>query len=127
MDTQTAYCPQCQKTVHLGQTAVAPHGTHANVPDGGQLVCLEVGESCEGVTCPLSGKSTLVMGVRLARSGEVPDEEWPHVVLTCEGCRQVAGMEVLDTGHAFCPICRMVHAVVLQKRADGTYEVVSAG
>lgn len=126
METQTAHCPECDKTVHVSITPVAPHGTHANVPDGGRLVCLEVGEECEGVTCPLSGSSTLLMGVRLARSGEVPYEDWPHVKLLCDGCGRKAGMEVLDSGHAFCPICNSTNTVALFKKADGTYEVAVA-
>ena len=126
MDTRTTYCPQCGKTVHVALTPVAPHGTHANVADGGQLVCLEVGEECEGVTCPVSGSSTLLMGVRLARSGEVPDEEWPHVDLLCDGCGRTVEMEVLDSGHTFCPICKTTHTVALYMQADGTYEVVAA-
>lgn len=127
METQTAYCPQCGQTVHVARTPVAPHGTHANVPDGGEFVCLEVGEKCEGLTCPLSGKSTLLMGVRLARSGEVPDEDWPHVELVCDGCKRVVGMEVLDGGHAFCPICKTTNTVALHKKADGTFEALGTG
>jgi uncharacterized paraquat-inducible protein A len=126
METQTAYCPECDKTVHVARTPVAPHTTHANVVDGGKLVCLEVGEECEDRTCPLSGRPTLVMGVRLARSGVVPDDEWPHAVLECDGCDRTVGMEVLDTGHLFCPICRTTHTVALRRKADGDYEVVSA-
>ncbi len=127
METETAHCSRCDKTVHVAFTPVAPHGTHANVADGGQLVCLEVGEECAGMTCPLSGSSTLLMGVRLARSGVVPDEDWPHVEIACDGCGRTVGMEVLDGGHAFCPICRTTHTVALYRRADGTYEVLPTG
>jgi len=124
METHPAHCPECDKAVRVALTPVAPHGTHANVPDGGQLVCLDVGEECEGATCPLSGSSTLLMGVRLARSGVVPDEDWPHVELQCDGCERTVGMEVIDGTHAFCPICRTTNTVALYKKADGTYHAV---
>ena len=127
METQTAYCTPCNKTVHIAWTPVAPHRTHANVADGGQMVCLEVGDECEDMMCPLSGCSTLLMGVRLARSGQVPDDEWPHVKLACDGCGGVVEMEVLDSGHAFCPVCMTTNTVALLKKADGVYEVVLAG
>ncbi|MCH8937617.1 MAG: hypothetical protein IIB90_18060 [Gemmatimonadetes bacterium] len=126
MESQTVYCPRCEKTVHAAVTRVAPHDTHANVPDGGKLVCLEVGEDCEGMTCPLSGSSTLLMAVRLARSGVIPDEDWPHVRLACGGCGCVVEMEVLDGGHVFCPLCDTTNTVALLKKADGRYAVLAA-
>jgi hypothetical protein len=126
METKTAFCSYCEKKVQIALTPKAPHGTHANVPDGGKLVCLDVGEECEGVTCPQSGCSTLLMGVRLARSGVVPDEEWPHVRLECDGCGRTVDMEVLDGGHAFCPLCQTTNTVALYRTVDGTYKVASA-
>ena len=126
MKAQTAHCAACDKTVHIGATAVAPHGTHANVPDGGKLVCLEVGEECAGMMCSLSGTSTLLMGVRLARSGEVPDEDWPHARLACGGCGRIVDMEVLDGGHVFCTLCQSTNTVALLNKTDGSYVVVAA-
>ncbi len=105
MESQPTYCPQCDKTVRVTWTSSVAHETHATIPDGGKLLCFDVGEDCEGMICPLSGNSTLLMGVRLARSGEVPYEVWPHDLLKCRGCGRKTGMEVLDSGHAFCPIC----------------------
>jgi len=127
METHATHCPECDKTVHVARTPVAPHTTHANVADGGKLVCLEVGVECEDRQCPLTGRSTLVMGVRLARSGVIPDDEWPHAELACDGCGRTVGMEVLDTGHLFCPICSTTHTVALHKKGDGTYDVLSTG
>lgn len=123
METQLAHCAYCDKEVHVARTPVAPHPTHANIPDGGKLICMEVGEDCEGVTCPLSGMPTLVMGVRLARSGG--DRVWPHVHLTCTGCGRGAEMEVLDGTHAFCPLCKSTNSVALVKLDDGHYEAVN--
>ncbi len=123
MELQTTHCAQCDKTVHVALTAVVRYATHANVPDGGQLVCLDVGEDCAGMMCPLSGSSTLLMAVRLAQSGVVPDEDWPHVQLVCDRCGREVGREVLDGGHAFCPLCKTINTVALYKKTDGTYEV----
>ena len=126
MEFELTYCTHCDKKVRTAVTRATNHAAHANVPDGGLLVCLDVGEDCEGATCALSGTSTLLMGVRLARSGVIPDEEWPHVDLMCEDCNHEVGMEVIDRTHVFCPVCQTTHAVTLKKGSDGTYEVGTA-
>lgn len=124
LDTRKAFCPHCKKDVEVAVTPAPEHATQANVPDGGELICLGIGEHCEGVTCPLSGRSTLVMGVRLARSGEQPDQGWPHVEVTCQGCDNTVEMEVLDGTHAFCPMCRTTNTVSLIRMDGGTYRAV---
>lgn len=124
LESQVAYCPHCEKDIHVAVTPAPEHATHANVPDGGELVCLDVGEACEGIICPLSGKSTLMMGVRLARAGEEPVEGWPHVDVICEGCGAKESMEVLDGTHAFCPRCKTTNTVMLIKMGGGTYRAV---
>ena len=94
---------------------------HANLPDSGKLVCLCVGEACEGASCPLSGTSTLVMSVRLARSHLSRSEPWPLVHAGCTCCGGVADMAVLDHSHALCPLCGSTNTMALLKLDDHTY------
>lgn len=68
--------------------------------------CLTFGSRCAESRCPISGLPSVVMGVRLARSGMTPENEWRTINMRCDGCDQITEMEVLDNVHAFCPICQ---------------------
>ena len=110
MDVSTVYCPGCNHKVHL--TITPEHGgSHANLPDGGMVVCLDFGEGCSEGTCPLTGRPGMVMGVRLAKS------HLPHEARTltahCESCGMVAEMEVLDRTHAVCSLCESTNEYVI--------------
>lgn len=119
-EQRQTYCAHCQKQVHFVLTK-ASYGGHANLPDDRQLVCLDFGEACTGDVCPLSGLPALVMGVRLARSEEPKVEPWQTVHALCDGCETVTDMEVLDGGHAFCPVCKTTNTLVMIHMDDGTY------
>jgi hypothetical protein len=119
-EQRQTYCSHCQKQVHLVLTK-ASYGGHANLPDDRQLVCLDFGTACTGDVCPLSGLPALVMGVRLARSDEPKAEPWQTVHALCDGCETVTDMEVLDEGHAFCPVCKTTNALVMIHMDDGSY------
>jgi hypothetical protein len=105
MEPRTAYCTACQAEVHLTLTPAPVHGGTSSLPDGNQLVCLTFGSRCAGGACPIGGVPSVVMGVRLARSGFDPDESWKLIHMHCASCGRVTEMEVLDNVHAFCPIC----------------------
>jgi phage FluMu protein Com len=106
MKNHTVYCPSCDKDVHVTLTPAPLHGGTSNIPDAPELVCLTFGSSCSSGRCPVSGLPSLVMGVRLARSGIDPDEPWSTIRVRCETCERVTEMEVLDDLHAFCPECQ---------------------
>ena len=106
METKTAFCPKCDSPVHVTLTPGATAtGGQANIPDG-QIVCMDFHEKCTEGTCPLYGLPGIVMGVRLARSGLKPIEEWDTVEGICSGCEEAVELEVLDEKYAVCPLCQ---------------------
>ena len=121
MELHATHCPLCSKVVHITRTALPHRSGQASLPDGGKLVWMEVGEACEGEACPLSGTSTLVMGVRLARSLLDKSEPWPLVHAGCTACGGASDMTVLDHSHALCRLCGSTNTLELLKLDDGTY------
>lgn len=113
-----ALCPTCRHPVRLTVTTTPPRHGHANLPDGAELVCLDFGEGCTSSTCPLSGTAGIVMGVRLARSGMRPEEEWDTVHGRCQGCGRMADLEILDRSYGYCPICGTTNRLVLLEMDD---------
>ncbi len=118
------FCPHCQREVEVAITPPPPRDGHANLPEGGEVVCLEFGGDCTGEDlCPLAGTSPVVMGVRLARSGL--REEWETVRAVCEGCGQVAELEILDREHAFCPVCGTTNTWMVIEVEGGAHIAVT--
>lgn len=113
-----AYCPSCRHQVRLTVTRAAPRDGQANLPDGAELVCLDFDEHCTGCTCPFSGTSGIVMGVRLARSGMRAEEEWRTVHGRCQGCGRMVDLEVLDRTYGYCPVCGTTNRFVLLELDD---------
>lgn len=126
MNKHMTYCAHCQKDVHFVVTPSPAHNGHATLPDGNQVVCLDFGHACEGGLCPLSGLPPMVMGVRLARSGEAKGEPWSVVHAVCEECSFPTEFKVLDAKSGLCTVCGSVNRLVLLKLDDGSY-VVSTG
>ena len=121
MNTHTTYCDHCQKEVSFIVTPSSAHGGQANLPEGGQLVCLDFGRSCDGNICPLSGLPPMVMGVRLAMSGEEPTEEMESVHGVCESCGFPTELAVINERQGVCRVCGSVNRLVLLKPDDGSY------
>lgn len=115
-----AFCPSCRHHVRLAVTRAAPRGGQANLPDGAELVCLDFDQGCSGCTCPFSGTAGIVMGVRLARSGMRPEEEWKVIPGRCQGCGEMVELEVLDRRHGYCRICGTTNSFVLLGLDDDT-------
>lgn len=119
----TAYCPGCQREVQLTVGQAPLYRGHANLPDGAEVVCLDFGEGCAGLRCPLTGTPGIVMGVRLAKS-HMADESFRTLTARCDACGNVAEMEVLDSEHAFCPICESTSRwILLDMDPDSTVSV----
>ena len=125
MEMRTTFCSHCNKAVRLGVTPAPGHGGHASLPEGGDLVCVDFGKGCEGSECPISGLPSIVMGFRLARSGAEKTEPWPLVQTTCQGCGEIADLEVLDSTHAYCPLCGSTSSLIMLPLDDGQYVVLS--
>ena len=120
MADDTYYCPHCDKKVGIDVTRPREHSGHANLPEGGELVCLDFGAGCADIRCPLSSVPSVVMGVRLARSG-MKEEEWVTVHAVCEGCAQPSDLKVLDKDYAYCSLCGTTNSwMVLDFGKDGT-------
>ncbi len=115
------YCTQCEKDVRFVITPAHEHHGHANLPDGNQVVCLDFGRGCDGGLCPLSGLPPMVMGVRLARSGEDKAEPWNLVHAVCEECSFPTEFKVLDDQTGLCSVCGSVNRLALLKLDDGSY------
>lgn len=124
-ETKKTYCTHCQKEVLVAVTPAPPRSGHANLPDHEEVVCLDFGDKCDGDICPLSHYRPVVMGVRLARSGLRPEEEWETVRAQCEGCGQVSEMEVLDKDHAYCTLCGTTNTWMILGLDDDGHVVVT--
>jgi hypothetical protein len=125
-ETQKTYCTHCQKEVLVVVKPAPQRGGQASLPDHDEVVCLDFGDRCDGEVCPLSRYRPVVMGVRLAKSGLRPQDEWRTVRAQCEGCGQVSEMDVLDLEHAYCTLCGTTNTwMVLALDEEG--EVVVAG
>lgn len=122
MEIEERTCPACNGTVRITSTAIPVHGGQANLPDAGQLVCLDFGEQCQNhPNCAITGLPRMVMAVRLARSGLRPVEEWETVTARCNGCAQVTDMEILDQDYALCPLCGTTNRRVVIQLEDDTF------
>jgi hypothetical protein len=105
MPTTTMFCNACQKDVSVTCSPQPLHEGHANLSDSHQLLCFEFSTRCPTGRCPVSGLPSVVMGVRLARSGLQPENGWETIHMHCKSCEAITEMEVLDNVHAFCPAC----------------------
>lgn len=126
MESRSTFCTHCKKDVHFVLTPSHPKQGHANLPDGNEVVCLDFGQSCEGGVCPLSGLPPIVMGVRLAQSGESKTGGWSIVYAVCEECELPAEFKVLGPESGVCSVCGTVNRLALLKLEDGSY-VASTG
>lgn len=120
MKKHMTYCSHCEKDVHFVVTRSPAHEGHANLPDGGQVVCLDFGEQCENSVCPLAGLPSIVMGIRLARSGEEKTGGWSIVHAVCEECSFPAEFKMLGDDKGVCSVCGSVNPLTLLTLDDGS-------
>lgn len=117
MQTETAFCSVCQHDVHVAWTAAPAHEGHATLPDGPELVCLDLDPHCTG-TCPLSNVPRFVMGIRLARSGLRP-EGWQTIQYQCNACGNTTELQVIDEHHLLCTNCGGTTTCAILELPDG--------
>ena len=125
IETRKTYCPRCNRDVTVAITPAPAHEGHANLPDGGNIVCLEFGAQCTGPMCATFAVPRVVMGVRLARSGLRP-ERLPTIQGLCDGCGRFVHMKAVDDTHALCPDCSTVNTWTMI-RLDGEEWVAVTG
>lgn len=104
METSTVYCTACNRHVQVTQTPAPLHSGEANLGED-ELVCLTYSPCCPPEKCPVANLPSVVMGVRLARSGMTPEKAWRTIRMHCDGCDGDSELEVLDSAYAFCPTC----------------------
>jgi hypothetical protein len=75
MKTQTTFCTVCKRDVAITWTPAPVHQGHACIPDGPELVCLDVTQNCETEVCPLSNMARVVMAARLTRARDAADAD----------------------------------------------------
>ena len=119
------FCPRCDRNITVAITPAPLHDGHANIPDAGDIVCLDFGAQCDGPMCATFGQPRIVMGLRLARSGMRPDA-LPTVQAVCDGCARFVRMDVIDGTHAHCTECDTVNIWTLI-RVDGEEWVAVTG
>lgn len=119
METELAWCPACSARVRIAWTPAPTHEGQANLPDAPEMVCLELADDgcAPGTVCPLSSLPRGVMALRLAKSG-MREHVPPTARMKCDGCGQVAEMEVVDRTTLLCPVCGTVNRWILLELAD---------
>jgi uncharacterized paraquat-inducible protein A len=117
MRKETAHCSGCGHKIRLVFTDPPPHSGQAPLRDGAEIVCLDYKEECSGGSCPATGKPGIVMGVRLAKS-HLNDDAFDTIHARCEGCGEVADLEVLDATFALCPLCNTTNRWVKLSLGD---------
>ena len=116
MNTRTEFCARCGRTVRLAETDGPAHLGQATLPDGPELLCLDV--CCETGACPLTHESAASMMARLSRSALNPTR-FALVRLACDGCGLTTEMEVLDGTRARCTLCGAMNPWVVDALLEG--------
>ena len=103
MQTRIAFCPACDRDVHIVITDGPSHDGQANLHDA-DAVCIDIGERCTGAVCPIVGTSPVVMVARLVRD-DLLSALHPRVSLMCERCNQVTTHVLIERRYATCTDC----------------------
>ncbi len=116
MKTQMAYCSACDQQVRIVVTPQPLHEGQASIPDA-EVICLDFGDTCTGSMCPMFGLPSILMGVRLARSG-LRTQPWETVRALCESCGTVGDMHRIDVRHVNCPACGATSELIVMHVDD---------
>ena len=103
MEAQTCYCSACDRDVQVIMPEELAHDAQAPVADP-EIVCLEIGERCTGMLCPVGAVPPTVMMVRRVRSG-IRSVLQPVVKARCEICASVTDYVIVSGSHATCADC----------------------
>lgn len=98
------YCSGCDRNVRAVVTD-EPHEEEgqAAVFDT-EVICLEIGEQCNGGTCPVGAVSAEAMDARLAKSGLRPEIR-RKLVGRCDGCDRDTEQVLSLGGYLSCVEC----------------------
>lgn len=119
MDVQHAFCAACAQQVRVVVTPESAFGGQAPVANAPSIVCLDFGTSCGGPTCPMTDLPTVLMGVNLADSGYLEEEQTFRG--PCRGCEKIVDFEIIDAKYAQCPLCASRHRWLRFDLSQGVY------
>ena len=103
MQVRSVYCSGCDRDVRVVATDGVPEDAQANVPEP-ELVCLELGDWCNGQLCPLGMAAPSAMVARLIRSGFPLD----HLRIArgfCDACGLDNDLALYGKDMAACMVC----------------------
>jgi hypothetical protein len=103
METHKVFCSACDREVTVTITDAPSQDGHANLYDS-EVVCLEIGERCTGILCPVGATAPAVMAARLVHTGlQTPTQL--VVPFDCARCFRVTNHVLIDRRFATCGEC----------------------
>lgn len=100
----TMYCSARDQDVHVVLTdEPSQQDGQATVFDT-EVICLEIGEKCNGAFCPICAQSGDAMDARLAKSGLRPEIR-RKITGNCDGCGREVALVVSSGGYVSCTEC----------------------
>ncbi len=103
MKSQTVYCGACDHEVRVMITDTPTTDGQAPLHDS-EVVCLEIGDKCNGNFCPIGATAPEEMVSRLLRNG-LPINGLRSVQSLCPSCGLVNEMVLFGEGRAVCTAC----------------------
>ena len=103
MKSHTLYCGACDNEVRVMITDTPSEDGQAPLHDS-EMVCLEIGERCNGNLCPLGAIAPAEMVTRLLRNG-LPVEGLRTVRAHCPSCELDNEIILFGDGRAMCSAC----------------------
>ena len=102
MKMHQIYCGACDRPVRVMIADAPPSDGQATLHDE-EVVCLEIGEQCNG-SCPIGATEPNAMVSRRVRSG-LPLEGMRTVDALCPACGLESEMVLYGQGRAACTSC----------------------
>jgi hypothetical protein len=103
METRTMYCSGCDRDVRVLLPDDVTGHPHANVHDA-ELICMELGDWCNGSLCPLGAAEPHAMVRRLIQEG-LPLDHLRKVAGWCESCGMDSEFVLYASQSAACTVC----------------------
>jgi len=97
------FCSACDRPVRVLITEPSTESGQASIHDT-EVVCLEIGNRCNGNMCPVSGVEPSAMVARLIRNG-LPIASLETVRASCPACDAETEIVLFGDGKAVCSIC----------------------
>jgi hypothetical protein len=103
MENRTMYCSGCDRDVRVLLPDVGPGDAQANVHDA-EVICMELGDWCNGALCPLGAAEPQAMVRRLIQEG-IPLDHLRKVRGWCDDCGLENDFVLFASHEAACTVC----------------------